>query len=135
MTDKTNYKIPTAKKPSAWISLLVLIAPAIILGVVSPVTGAGILGGLLIVGAPLLIFTTMIQAGINRRRNIGIWTKHNFSWYRNSFPEHAHSNGNVSCRWCGSTKARVTNLMSRTFVRVHSCHQCGETLYFSKEQI
>jgi len=29
----------------------------------------------------------------------------------------------------------VRNLMKRTYTRVHSCSQCGETLYFSPEKV
>ncbi len=61
-------------------------------------------------------------------------TKHSFFWYRATFPEHARANGVVSCRHCNSQRMRVTNLMQRSYTRMHACMQCGETLYFSPEK-
>lgn len=64
-----------------------------------------------------------------------VWAKHTYAWYRQTFPEHAHEKGRVSCRHCGGTHINVRNLMNQTFMRAHSCAQCGETLYFSAEKV
>lgn len=60
--------------------------------------------------------------------------RHNFAWYRETFPDHAHPNGHVSCRHCGSHKMHTTNMMSKQYMRIHACGSCGETLYYSPEK-
>lgn len=71
----------------------------------------------------------------NGKNQQAIWQQHTFAWYRNMFPQYAPGYGEVSCRFCGSRRTRTRNLMGGTYMRVHSCNQCGETLYFSKEQV
>lgn len=71
----------------------------------------------------------------SRRRLKQHWAKHSYAWYRSTFPAHAHANGRVTCRHCGGDKLRVTNLMKQTYMRVHNCAQCGETLYYTPEKI
>jgi hypothetical protein len=67
-------------------------------------------------------------------RRQAVWKAHDFTWYRNAFPSHAHAHGEVSCRHCGSRKVRVRNMMEHTYMKAHECVQCGKALYFSPEQ-
>lgn len=130
MSENKDYKIPSPKKITKWVFLIPVLG-LVLLGVMVPSMQAG----LPIYIAVSLVLTMVFRSGRFSVRQKKIWLDHNFAWYRNSFPEHSHPNGNVSCRHCGSYKTRVTNLMQRTFMRVHSCNQCGETLYFSEEKV
>lgn len=87
------------------------------------------------VAIPTFIVLSIIRGFREIKKRNEIWSKHTFAWYRETFPRHAHPNGHVSCRHCGSHKTSVRNLMNRTFMRLHSCSQCGETLYFSPEKV
>lgn len=82
----------------------------------------------------LLIPTFIVIAVVYGIKQKAVWARHTFEWYRTTFPAHAHAKGRVSCRHCGSEHVRAERLLNRTFMRVHSCGQCGKTLYFSPEQ-
>jgi hypothetical protein len=84
-------------------------------------------------GIVLTVFFGVVFSVLHTNRLKGIWETHTFRWYREKFPEHAHANGHVSCRHCTSHRVHASKLMNRTFMRAHSCAQCGETLYYSKE--
>lgn len=94
----------------------------------------GAIGGFF-AGIPLVIVTALVRGVLLMRKLKAVWHKHTYAWYRETFPEHAHEKGRVSCRHCGGTKVVVRNLMNHTFMRSHSCAQCGETLYFSPEKV
>lgn len=91
--------------------------------------GAGFVAGLVLSLAALI--PVAIVGAIRQK---AVWSKHTFDWYRNTFPAHAHAQGRVSCRHCGGHHVRAERLMNKTFMRVHSCGQCGKTLYYSPEQ-
>lgn len=83
------------------------------------------------------VFVAFIYGFILASRLAGrqqkVWDDHSYTWYRATFPETINSKGRVECRHCGGN-VHTKNLMNRTFMRVHVCDQCGETLYFSKEK-
>ena len=138
----TAYAIPSAESLSFGLGkktpLLFLVIPTLLF-VVGLKWGlnigieAGIVG--FFVTIPIVIVLALVQGLVTAGRLKTNWEKHSFAWYRATFPKHAHEHGHVSCRHCGSHKVRVTNLMNKTFMRVHACAQCGETLYFSPEKI
>ena len=82
---------------------------------------------------PVVIVNCFIVIGRQSRRQRAIWAKHDYLWYRATFPDHAHDKGKVSCRHCRNPHIQVRNLMNRSFMRVHLCNQCGKSLYFSPE--
>lgn len=84
---------------------------------------------------PFLIVIGYVVASRHLKHTKDVWAKHTHTWYREAFPQNAHANGHVSCRHCGSHKTQVRNLMERTYMRLHSCAQCGETLYYSSEKV
>lgn len=135
-----SYVIPTAQPKMGWLSWFVAV-PALGGLAVGLYMGAKIDDALMLgvigffCGIPLLIIAAVIAGFSQLRVQKAVWAKHTFAWYRETFPAHAHPNGHVSCRHCGSHKTNVRNLMNRTFMRVHSCSQCGETLYYSPEKV
>jgi hypothetical protein len=98
-------------------------------GIFAMVFGSGVLMAI------VNIVNEIVGGPGSQRRLKQHWNQHSYAWYRSTFPEHAHANGRVSCRHCGGHKLRVTNLMKQTYMRVHNCAQCGETLYFTPEKI
>ena len=63
------------------------------------------------------------------------YEEHNFTWYCTAFPSHAPGpGGKLRCRHCGSDRMRTENMMRHSYRRIHSCGQCGETLYYSREK-
>jgi hypothetical protein len=135
------YVIPSFQRPNAGRMALVFPTFAAIGYVVGLSLGGTWTGSLYAaaVGLPVAILFfvigSIVVGALNTSRQMRVWAKHTFAWYRETFPSHAHPNGHVSCRHCGSHKTDVRNLMNRTFMRVHSCSQCGETLYFSPEKV
>lgn len=89
----------------------------------------------LVFGAPAALIIFLFNSIRRHFRAKAIWKKHTYNWYRATFPEHAHADGKVTCRHCNGDKIRTTNIMQQTYMRVHACDRCGETLYFSKEKI
>lgn len=96
--------------------------------------GAGAVAGMF-AGIPVTIVLSLVFGIAALSRAKKVWASHNYAWYRASFPDHVLSEGRVSCRHCGGRHLQARNLMNHTFVRAHSCAQCGETLYFSPEKV
>jgi hypothetical protein len=144
---QTAYKIPnydTGLKKWRYIWLILPVSPVAfgILGYlpdhsVNSTVVSALMG--FFVGIPLtivLFFVLFLTVGRKvSRLERAKWAKHDFAWYRDSFPEHVRESGQIICRHCGGRNTRVTNMMQRTFTRVHACGTCGETLYFSAEKL
>lgn len=138
-----SYVIPSTEMPNTG-SVKQLLASALFFGIVAAVravdenifsaAAVGFVVGFF-VPIPFYIVIAILKSFPYRKHRKAVWAKHTFNWYRDAFPEHAHANGHVSCRHCGSHKTQVRNLMERTYMRLHSCSQCGETLYFSPEKL
>ncbi|WP_344762996.1 hypothetical protein [Actimicrobium antarcticum] len=79
----------------------------------------------------ILLVVNASKANKKHAKNL---ESHSYSWYKNNFPE-SSENGRIHCRFCGDHRISVRNLMNGTFVRSHSCVQCGETLYYSPERV
>jgi hypothetical protein len=138
----TAYAIPSAESQSFGLGkktpLLFLVIPTLLffvflkaglhIGIEAAIVG-------FFITIPIVIITALVHGLVTAGRMKANWEKHSFAWYRAAFPKHAHDEGHVSCRHCGSHKVLVTNLMNKTFMRVHACARCGETLYFSPEKI
>jgi hypothetical protein len=128
------YVIPAVEMPS--LNYLLILIPVCALAgwiITGNSHGTVLMGAAIGVPVAVLIISLRVRDVTKRQREI--WAKHNYAWYRSTFPACAHANGRVSCRHCGSHKTNVRNLMNRTFMRLHSCSQCGETLYFSPEKV
>jgi hypothetical protein len=133
-----NYVIPKIETKGGGRAFLMLPISMLFVGLLGYVRNgeAGLSSGLgtgFPVGVVLTIAVGWVSIARAVKRLKSIWDRHTFQWYRETSPEHAHANGHVSCRHCGSHKTNARNLMNQTFMRAHSCSQCGETLYFSKE--
>lgn len=87
------------------------------------------------VGIPFAIIAGIIGNVVTARRLKANWSRHNYQWYKEHFPANVRDGGKVSCRHCGSHHIKVSNIMNKSFMRVHACAQCGETLYFTPENI
>lgn len=86
------------------------------------------------VGIPFTIIATIVGSIVTARRLKSNWARHNYQWYREQFPSNVRDN-RITCRHCGSGNVRTSNLMNKTYMRLHACGQCGETLYFTPEGI
>lgn len=84
------------------------------------------------VGIPFTVIFGIVGAIVTSRRLRANWSKHNYQWYRETFPGNVQGN-RVTCRHCGSSNVRTSNLMNQTYMRLHACGQCCETLYFTPE--
>jgi hypothetical protein len=133
-TERT-YVIPTVALPSDYPLLLLIPVCALAGWIISSGNAHGTVLIGAAVGFPVAVLIKFLRARDVTKRQREIWATHNFAWYRSTFPACAHANGHVSCRHCGSHKTNVRNLMNQTFMRLHSCSQCGETLYFSPEKM
>jgi hypothetical protein len=132
-----NYMIPEVP-PLGWLKilwpLLLLPGPAALFGLTLSVKFALELASMAaVIAVPVMIVNCFIVIGRQSSRQRAIWTKHDYSWYRSTFPGHAHDKGKVSCRHCQNPHIQVRNLMNRSFMRAHLCNQCGKSLYFSPE--
>lgn len=137
----TAYVIPNAEAEARKYNKLALVFPLTVFAAlawgyaINGMNGAldmlvvGFLAGIALVG---VIF--MPLAAMQLRRQRVIWASHTYDWYRSTFPQHAHAKGRISCRHCGGEHIRTERLLKQTYMRVHTCGQCGETLYFSPEK-
>lgn len=137
MTDRSPpvYQIPSADskgRSAGWILLALGTAGAAF--AIWANEGFFLFVGLSL-GFILTVVVALVKGSRYSARRKSIWQEHNYAWYRATFPVCAHPNGHLTCRFCGSNKSHVKNLMRRTYVRLHSCGQCGETLYFSNEVV
>ena len=131
----SSYQIPSTESSGSfllWLPFLLFIASAS----TAVVTGSDAI--LLIGGILTIVLTSFIMIAKSSRyvaRRNSIWKSHDYDWYRHAFPSQSGTHGRLSCRYCGSTHLQAKNLMNRTYTRLHSCGQCGKTLYFSAEQM
>jgi hypothetical protein len=136
MNTPSTYVIPPAlesmSSPKPLLAVPAGVAIGAVFGAVLLPDGMGAGAALGLAGG---IVVAVAQAFANMRKAKEIWAFHNHAWYRATFPNHALSEGKVSCRHCGGRQIHVRNLMNQTFTRSHSCSQCGETLYFSPEKV
>lgn len=132
---ESSYEIPSPKFTGfnpIWL-LLIFGLLGTVLSVVTRTDFFLFVGAIL--GFLLTVVVGLVKSSRHNARRKTIWKEHNYLWYRTAFPSCTRTDGRVSCRFCGSEKSHVKNMMNRTYMRLHSCGQCGETLYFSSEDI
>ena len=130
-----SYQITTTEYQGGGVGWLLL--TFVVTGVVLTIaTGSDlfIFAGVFL-GFILAIVVAVVKTSRETARRKAIWNDHSYTWYRSTFPSCVTPSGRVTCRHCGSDKSNVRNLMQRTFMRLHACGQCGETLYFSAEKV
>lgn len=133
-----NYNLPEVP-PLGWLTVLwpmiLLPGAAALFGAVASARIAFDLASMAaVIAIPVMIVNAFIVIGRQSARQRAVWNKHDYTWYRATFPEHAHDKGKVSCRHCQNPQIQVRNLMNRSFMRAHICTQCGKSLYFSPER-
>lgn len=126
-----QYEIPSARLHIGFIPLL----PLVLLPLLAAITPGFAIELGLFIGVPITVVWIFVAVGRSKRQAKKVWDQHSYEWYRSTFPEHAHKNGMVSCRRCNGGRLQVRNLLNHTYTRLHSCSQCGETLYFSPEKV
>jgi hypothetical protein len=133
-----TYKIPDAVKEAVVaisrvlkLTALALVGIGVALGVLF---GPDNLFTYAIVAFILVVVTFSLASSKYNSRIKENWAKHSYLWYKNSFPDKVKVDGKIVCRHCGDSRINVKNMMNRSFMRCHSCVQCGATLYYSPEQ-
>ncbi|MGM9483988.1 hypothetical protein ACS5PN_22520 [Roseateles sp. NT4] len=120
-----TYDIPEARY-HLWL-LPLFCAAAYAVGLVTIPKNALALGGFAIVPGA---FVCNVIGFVSQR---SIWKRHDYAWYRQTFPEAVQAHGRLRCRHCGGERLSLRNLMNHSYTRAHVCEQCGKTLYFSPE--
>lgn len=131
----SKYVIPTVKNSISpfWLMLIfpiVFFTFGLLNSFVTALTW-GITG--FFTAIPFVIVSAFIVASRIGSRQRKIWNTHNYAWYTTNYPENIVK-GRISCRHCGGSM-HAKSMLNRTFMRLHSCTQCGETLYFTPEKV
>ena len=133
-----TYKIPDAMKEATVgisrvlkLTALTLVGTGVALGVLF---GPEILFAYTFVAVLLAVVLFLMVSSKYNSRIKENWATHSYLWYKNAFPDKIKVDGKLACRHCGDSRINVKNMMNGSFMRCHSCVQCGAALYYSPEQ-
>lgn len=82
---------------------------------------------------PVVMVSAFILITLNHRRESAEWDSHSLSWYLSTHPECAVARSEVHCHSCGEARVHRRNMNSRGDVRAVVCSECGEVLYYERD--